>query len=137
MLPTLEQGDLVMVQNVPMSSIHVGDIIVYDGACSGLFYGGQPEPVIHRVVNITSLGLITKGDNGLTNPITDQAAGIARSPITQSCIQGKVMFVIPYVERLAALPDDLNYLFALMIVFAAVAYELWGTKREVEEAAHR
>jgi signal peptidase I len=126
MLPTLEEGDLVVIEPVQMSSIHVGDIVVYDGSCSGIFYGGTPAPVIHRVANITGRGLITRGDNGLTNPRTDQEAGIARRPITQDCIEGKVVFVVPYVERLATLPDGLNYVLAALIVAAVLVYELRG-----------
>jgi len=117
MLPTLEGGDLVVIQSVPINDIKVGDIIVYNGLCStsGL-------SVIHRVVNITSAGLITKGDN---NQYPDQSplATIARSPITQQCLEGKVVFVIPYVELLAyyvdanGLPQWFNYIPSLLILF--------------------
>ncbi|MDG6987659.1 MAG: signal peptidase I, partial [Nitrososphaerota archaeon] len=58
MLPTLEGGDLVVLQSVPISQVHVGNIIVYDGSCSAFGIS-----VVHRVVAITSGGLITKGDN--------------------------------------------------------------------------
>jgi signal peptidase I len=99
MLPTLEGGDLVVIQSVPISDVRVGDIIVYGSPCST---GG--ESVVHRVVNITSVGLMTKGDN---NPQTDQhLQEIAFSPITQQCLEGKVVFVIPYVELLAHYIDD-------------------------------
>ena len=93
MLPTLEGGDLLVVQSVPINQIHVGDIIVYGGLCSV-----GAESVVHRVVNITAQGLITKGDN---NQQTDQFYGIAVSPITPQCLEGKVVFVVPYVEILA------------------------------------
>lgn len=122
MLPTLEGGDLVVIQNMPVGDVHVGDIIVYNGVCStsGL-------SVVHRVVQVTGSGLITKGDN---NPATDQSGGsIAFAPITQKCLEGKVVFVIPYVELLAfyvdyyGLPQWFNYLpsvFILIIVFFSV-----------------
>jgi signal peptidase I len=115
MLPTLEGGDLVVIQNVAVSSVHVGDIIVYNGLCST---GG--ESVVHRVVNITANGgLITEGDN---NQGTDIALGIANGPITQQCLEGKVVFVIPYVELLAyyidvnGLPQWYNYLPSIVIL---------------------
>jgi len=118
MLPTLEGGDLVVIQNVPVNQIHVGDIVVYNSLCST---GG--ESVVHRVINITSEGLITKGDN---NPYTDQSSGIASGPIIQQCLEGKVVFVIPYVELLAyyidqnGLPQWFNYIPSLIILFIVI-----------------
>ena len=118
MLPTLEGGDLVVIQNVPVDQIHVGDIVVYNSLCST---GG--ESVVHRVINITSAGLITKGDN---NPYSDQSSGIASGPIVQQCLEGKVVFVIPYVELLAyyidqnGLPQWFNYIPSLIILFIVI-----------------
>ncbi len=119
MLPTLEGGDLVVIQNVPLDQIHVGDIIVYSGLCSTM-----GESVVHRVVQITSSGLITKGDN---NPQPDQYLHqIATGPITQQCLEGKVVYVIPYVELLAyeidanGLPQWLNYLPSILILIAVM-----------------
>jgi signal peptidase I len=129
MLPTLEGGDLVVIQNVPVDQVHTGDIIVYNGLCSA---GG--ESVVHRVVNITAAGLITKGDN---NPGTDQALGIAISPITSQCLEGKVIFVIPYVELLAyyidanGLPQWLNYIPSIVILIIVIA-SIMGEKEQDE-----
>ncbi|MCL5672958.1 MAG: signal peptidase I [Nitrososphaerota archaeon] len=132
MLPTLEGGDLVVLQSVPISDIHVGNIIVYDGSCSALGIS-----VVHRVVAITSAGLITKGDN---NPGTDQSLGIASSPITQNCLVGKVVFVIPYVELLAyyvdtyGLPQWLNYLPSILIILIVIGSVLLQPEEKPEEA---
>ena len=132
MLPTLEGGDLVVLQSVPISDIHVGNIIVYDGSCSALGIS-----VVHRVVAITPAGLITKGDN---NPGTDQSLGIASSPITQNCLVGKVIFVIPYVELLAyyvdtyGLPQWLNYLPSILIILIVVGSLLMQPEEDPEEA---
>ena len=123
MLPTLEGGDLVVIQSTPVSQINVGDIIVYGAPCSA---GG--ESVVHRVVNITADGLITRGDN---NRGTDQALGIASyqghpQPIVQQCLEGKVVFVIPYVELLAyyvdqnGLPQWFNYIPSILILIIVV-----------------
>jgi signal peptidase I len=128
MLPTLEQGDLVVIEKVPASSIHLGDIIVYGGSCSSILdSNGAPISVIHRVVNVTSRGFITKGDN---NPYTDQAAGIATGPIMPNCIEGKVVFVVPYIELLTSLPYGLNYVLAAIIILAVVLYEIRGAREE-------
>jgi len=118
MLPTLEGGDLVVIQGVPINQVHVGDIIVYGGTCSA-----SGLSVVHRVVGITPAGLITKGDN---NARTDQAFLIATSPITASCLEGKVVFVIPYVELLAYyvdtyhLPEWFNYIPSIFILVIVI-----------------
>ena len=127
MLPTLEGGDLVVIQGVPVNGVHVGDIVVYNNLCST---GG--ESVVHRVVNITSNGLITKGDNNRANDIV---SNIAVSPINQQCLEGKVVFVIPYVELLAyyvdqnRLPQWVNYLPSILILIIVIA-SLLGEEKE-------
>jgi signal peptidase I len=125
MLPTLEGGDLVVIQSVPISSVHIGDIIVYNGLCSA-----SGLSVVHRVVAVTSSGgLITEGDN---NPGPDQSIGIASRPITQQCLEGRVVFAIPYVELLAyyidvnGLPGWYNYIpsvLILVVVLASILYQ--------------
>jgi signal peptidase len=132
MLPTFEEGDLVVVVNVPSSSIHVGDVIVYNPPCSAV-----GESVIHRVVSVTSDGgFITKGDN---NGATDQEAGIAASPIYQNCLVGKVVFVIPYLERIASLPYGANYLIAALIIVIVLVSEFYprGSREVGEEQTDR
>jgi signal peptidase I len=130
MLPTLVEGDLVVIYNVPASSIHLGDIIVYGAPCSAITVQGAIAPVIHRVVSIAPSGFTTKGDN---NGYTDQAVGIASSPITPGCIQGKVVFVVPYIERIASLPDGLNYILAALIIVVVLVYEFWGSRESTEK----
>ena len=120
MLPTLEEGDLVVIQKPAVGDFHVGDIVVYNPPCSATGFS-----VIHRIVNVSNGEFVTKGDN---NAQTDQVAHIASSDVSYSCIVGKVVFVVPYVERLASLPDGLNYVLAFVIVLAVVFYELQGTR---------
>jgi len=135
MLPTLEGGDLVVIQNVPIKDIQVGNIIVYNGLCSA-----SGLSVVHRVIQITSSdGLITKGDN---NPEPDQYDDeIATGPITQQCLEGKVVFVIPYVELLAyyvdiyGLPQWLNYLPSILILIVVFFSVLGGDEDEKEKKA--
>lgn len=127
MLPTLEQGDLVVIQPVPFDSVHLGDIIVYGPPCSA-----SGDAVIHRVVNYSNGGLTTKGDN---NPISDQAAGIAVSPIHPDCIIGKVIFVVPYLERIASLPYGANYAIAALIIIIIVFLEFYPRASEEEPQA--
>ncbi len=124
MWPTLESGDLVVIQPSPISDVHIGDIIVYGPPCSV-----EGSSVIHRVVNGTAEGgFITQGDDRRTNPGTDQKSDIANRPITQACLIGKVVFIIPYVERLASLPDGLNYIIAALLFLAIIVTELGGRR---------
>ena len=116
MLPTLEEGDLVVIQPVSVNQISVGDIIVYEPPCAG-----NGLAVIHRVVDVAGNGFITKGDN---NGLTDQGYGIALGPVTQNCVEGKVVFVIPYLEKLSELPYGLNYVIAAAIILYVVYGEL-------------
>jgi signal peptidase I len=134
MLPTLEGGDLVVIQGVSINDIQKGDIIVYNGLCSS-----QGESVIHRVINVTNQGLITKGDN---NPEPDQYRNeIANGPITQRCLEGRVVFVIPYVELLAyyidanQLPQWFNYIPSLLILIIVIA-SIFTEKEEEDESGH-
>jgi len=127
MLPTLEQGDLVVIQPVTMSQLQIGNIIVYGPPCST-----SGESVIHRIVAGNSTGFYTQGDDRRTNPNTDQREGIADAPITQACLEGRVVFVVPYIERLASLPYGLNYAIAAVIFVIIVVSELAGGRRPQE-----
>ncbi len=133
MLPTLEPGDLVVLANVPISDVKLGDVIVYEHPCVA---DPRVDLVVHRVVDITSNGLITKGDN---NPYLDQspneigAGPIANSPITQGCLVGKVVYVVPYVERLASLPYGTNYILALAILLLVLYSEFRGRTSGVQK----
>jgi len=124
MYPTLEAGDMVVVWRVPYSSIHAGAIVVYDPPCSA-----TGTSVIHRVVSVGAGGFLTKGDN---NVATDQEAGIAAGPVTSACVEGEIVFVIPYLEKLAFLPYDANYLLAAVVLILLVASEVYGRRREGE-----
>jgi signal peptidase I len=121
MYPTLEEGDMVVVVNVPYSSLKVGDIVVYDPPCSA-----TGNSVIHRVVGVGAGGLLTKGD---ANSVTDQAGNIATGPVTAACIEGEVVFVIPYLEKLAFLPYDVNYMLAAAVVVMLIIGELHRSRK--------
>jgi signal peptidase len=82
MKPGLGPGDLVIVKEVDVNTIKVGDVIRYS----------RPQgSVIHRVTDVknTPQGrvFITKGDN---NDSDD-------APVTTAQYQGKVVFELPYV----------------------------------------
>jgi len=111
MVPTLQIGDLVITESVPFSSI-VGQVIVYVkpdslGACNG-------ETIVHRVVGVASQGLITQGDDRLSNPQPDPW-----SPIPADCVKGVVVLAVPYLGLVSMLiPYPWNYaLVGLILLF--------------------
>ncbi len=55
MEPTIMTNSLLIVENTPYTEIKIGDIILINTAKHGL--------VIHRVIENSSIGFITKGDN--------------------------------------------------------------------------
>jgi len=85
MVPTLHRGDLVVVQHIDASAIHVGTIIVFSVAC-------LPSPTVHRVVKIVSVGpdwvFQTKGD---ANPAQDPCT------VPYADVHGAVVGSVPYV----------------------------------------
>ncbi len=65
MHPTLRPGDgLKLHAYAGSDEIRVGDVIVYPHPC-------RPVDVVHRIIQITSAGVITRGDNNnLVDPYT-------------------------------------------------------------------
>jgi signal peptidase I len=123
MRPTLEAGDMVVLQFGNIGDVKVGDIIVFNDPTFG---GCEDFTIIHRVVGVGSDGgLITQGDNRATNPVPDEPSG---GPyVHQQCLVGKVVFVIPYLERLAdLLPYPTNYVLAALIILFVIFSEMTG-----------
>ena len=130
MRPTLEVGDLVVVQSVAYNSIHVGDVIVYSPPISG--GGCEAEVIVHRVVNITSEGLITQGDNRFTNTRPD--APLSWPPVTPECVKGLVVVSLPFLGKISeAFPPPLNYVLVAAIVILIFMIELFTTSKEEEK----
>jgi signal peptidase I len=100
MLPAIRQGDLAIVQPVDISTMRVGDMLVYR---DGDIY------VIHRVVRVQTVGgdtvLTVKGDNnGYPDPV----------PVTRALFVGKVVAVIVYFGNFVQPP--FNYILAAILV---------------------
>ena len=93
MRPTLEVGDLIIVQGTPASKIKVGDIIVFNPP-------NQKTFIIHRVTAIETLanGTIAFKTKGDANPTEDPWT------ITQQNIHGKLLYRIPYMGYMALSP---------------------------------
>jgi len=119
MVPTLQVGDLVVVHSEPFSGIQVGQVIVYVqptdfGTCQGL-------TIVHRVVAITSSGLITQGDDRKTNPLPDEP--YEWPPVPAQCVKGVVWLSVPYLGLVSMLiPYPWNYaLVGLILLFVFVS----------------
>ena len=78
MVPTIESGTLLVVQ--PEEQYHLGDLIA--------FVNEDGINVVHRIVEVTDEGFVTKGDN---NPKRD------RYIVTYDDAVGRVVFVVPYL----------------------------------------
>jgi len=74
MEPILHRGDLLLSTRI--DEPQAGDIVIYQG---------QRFTVVHRIVELTENGYITKGDNNL----------IADPPIRREQVFGKVWFAVP------------------------------------------
>ncbi len=137
MLPTLEVGDLVVVHSVPYNTIQLGDVIVYAKPDSNGICTSASEVIVHRVVNITKQGLITQGDDRLTNPHPDEGPPLfSWPPVPAGCVKGVVLLALPYLGRITeAFPPPYNYILVaaiLALVFALEMRPKHGTEDEDE-----
>ncbi len=114
MVPTLEVGDLVVVQKVPFSDVHVGDVIVY-ARPSSTGSTCTSEDIVHRVVAVTLQGLITQGDDRATNPAPDEPG--SWPPVSANCLKGRVILAVPYLGLVSmTVPYPYNYALVLLIL---------------------
>lgn len=92
MFPTLNIGDIVVIQNVPPAQLNIGDIVVFRNPLEP--YG---KPIVHRIVDIMvdesgNYKIVTAGD------ATGTRDGF--SPWDASLLVGKVIIRIPYIGNL-------------------------------------
>lgn len=129
MMPDLRVGDFVVLSN-SQSCPRVGAVVVY--VASPPFPPG--EWVIHRVIAVgPDCSLTTKGDNAITNPISDQQYG--ESPVTPRNIIGEAVLIVPYVGvfPLIVRPQSIAgvglWLFRFFVFIAVVAAYYVAFKR--------
>ncbi len=113
MLPTLNVGDLIIVQGVPASQIHAnyttGDVIVFKSI------GDPNRRIVHRAVEATvdpetgQYLITTRGDN---NPSNDPY------PVPQGNLIGRVVGKVPFLGNFALLTNALGTYY--FIIIAAV-----------------
>jgi signal peptidase len=111
MLPTLNVGDVIIVQGVPASEIRAnystGDIVVYRRSDGILIV----HRVVYKVQNSDGNWTITvKGDNN----------AIADSPFLESHLVGKVVARIPYIGNVALFVNALGSFYYFIIVLIII-----------------
>ncbi|BBE42907.1 signal peptidase I [Conexivisphaera calida] len=102
MLPALHTGDLALVVPTSVSSVPLGDVVVYRSPM-GIF-------VIHRVIERGSGYVVVKGDN---NPFPDPW------DVTNSMLVGRVFAVVDYIGYLALPPYTYSIALALVVMYVA------------------
>jgi signal peptidase I len=121
MEPAIWNGDLAVVEPVGISSVRVGDMVVYHA-------GGID--IIHRVVAVQNVegtvALTVKGDN---NPRPD--GGL----VTSFSLVGKVVLIIKYLGFPMDLPSPYNYVLPLILVCLLAADYLMGREKHATDPA--
>lgn len=80
MRATFHLGDRLLIASATVSEVRAGDVVVYRGTNPK----GEADEIVHRVVAITSTGLVTQGDN---NPCRDAL------PVSADNLIGRVTHV--------------------------------------------
>jgi signal peptidase len=111
MLPTLNIGDLIIVQKIDPSQIHVdpngltGDILVYKR---------RGELIVHRAVKIELRGnvyyITTRGDN----------SEVDDTPWPSTDLVGKVIARIPYAGNLPLFLHSERNMYVLFLLFLVI-----------------
>ncbi len=109
MVPTLQPGDLLVLQGRPQEQIQVGDIIVYQDS----WY--TDAPIVHRVVDIEIIDgvyhYITRGDANTHNDPGDR---------TIDEVIGVVVFRIPLLGHVSMFLRTPAGIALIVIIFAAI-----------------
>jgi len=108
MMPTLEVGDLIIVQGVPPGNIKIDDIIIFNAP--------QGSRTIHRVKEVRTLpnGTIQFKTKGDANPNADAYW------ISEQNVQGRLLYRMPYLGWLTLEPAITVMLIAIVIVVIVV-----------------
>lgn len=119
MRPTVSPGDLAITKPVPIGSLRVGDVIVFNPP-------GEARSVLHRIASLDGGVITTKGDaNSVPDPwrLTAQGGSVYR-----------LVFVVPYLGWLAQLRSALLIgagLTVVLIVLLEVRKGVGARKGEV------
>jgi signal peptidase len=124
MHPTLENGDLIVIDRTPFDNLKIGDIIIYNKPEM------YPEPVVHKIIKITFINqeefLFTKGDN---NQFQDPL------PISRNEYKAKYIGIrIPYAGFLGrALAPPVNYIIIVLLILYLIYDNFFKSRKKTEE----
>lgn len=110
MVPTLDRGDLLVLQARPPDQIKVGDIIVFQDS-----EWQTSAPVVHRVIDIEVI-------NGTYHYYTKGDANTHPDPYdrTYDEIIGVVVFKIPYVGHVSLFLKTTTGMITVVLIFIAI-----------------
>ena len=80
MRPKIEPGDLAVLSPVPVNTLRVGEVIAY-------LPPNHVTPVMHRIIDLNSQGVITKGDD---NSVADPWGRVALRGATVEHLAGVI-----------------------------------------------
>ena len=126
MEPTINAGDLALVQGAHPRSLEVGDILVYDKLVEDLSEPNPRQisaPTVHRIERIVTYNnkrfFVTRGDN---NPNEDSWF------VPEEGVMGKVTFVVPYLGGVVLALGQIEA--KIVIISVAIgAIALWPNKK--------
>ncbi len=124
MHPTLENGDLIVIDRTPFDNLKIGDIIIYNKPEM------YPEPVVHKIIKITFINqeefLFTKGDN---NQFQDPL------PISRNEYKAKYIGIrIPYAGFVGrALAPPVNYIIIVLLILYLIYDNFFKSRKKTEE----
>jgi signal peptidase len=126
MEPAYKEGDVVLIKDVDVNDLHVGDVVVFEAL---------DLQVMHRIVEERGgsdgeLMFVTQGDN------------VARPdfPIQASQINGKLVGEIPLLGTLSRLIDADGgfYVYrSVILTLAVTAVAVWGLAASVRRRSER
>ena len=129
MLPTLEDGDMLLLQGAEnKSAIAINEIIVFYNPRST-----QPERIVHRIINIQiiegKVHYITKGDN---NRIADQ------KPVPPENVIGVVISKLPvflaeYIKIIDNLIVKISMVGILILIFLISGFNIKNKEPLIKE----
>ena len=119
MEPTIPTGSLCIVNSkARYEDIEVGDVVVY-------IRKSDSKRIIHRVIEITGDGMITKGD---ANSASD---GLS---VTAENLYAKNLFHIPVLGRLSmAVRNTTGRIIIIILALGLLALELFTPREEKKE----
>jgi len=119
MEPNIPTWSLCLINvKTPYEALQLGDIVVYERQSDGL-------RIIHRVVQITDAGIVTKGD---ANSIDD---GLS---VTAENYYGKYLFHVPQLGRLPMLiRTPVGIAVVAVLVVGLFVWSMADDKRAVEK----